>query len=73
MIGLKFTPHFNCSTILCCQNRDIFIINIPTRYRSVHENDQHVQGWNTTSIFFNRKNSKKMKIEKLIKIDLDVR
>ena len=62
--GLKFTRHFNCSTILCCQNRDIFIINIPTRDISVHKNDQHVQGWNTTTIFLIEKNSK---IEKWIK------
>ena len=51
MTGLKFTPHFKYSTVICCQNRDIFIIDITTRDISVHENYQHVQGWNTTTIF----------------------
>ena len=49
-----------------CQNRDIFSVYIPTRARSVHKNDQHVQGWQPTTNFFfeNRKNSKqKLEIE----------
>ena len=52
MTGLKLTPHFKYSTILCCQYRDIFGIDIPTRAISVHKNDQHVQSWNPTTIFF---------------------
>ena len=63
MTVLNLTPHFKCSTILCCQNSDIIILDRPTRNRSVQKNDQHVQGWNPTifSFFFS-------KIEKWIKI-----
>ena len=57
MTGLNLTPHFKYSTILCCQNRDIFIIYIPTRNRPVHKNDQHVQGWNPTTIPFQKLNT----------------
>ena len=68
--GLNLTPHFKFITILCCQNSDIIILDRPTRNISVHENYQHVQGWNTTIIFLrivffkNQKNG--------LKIDLDV-
>ena len=50
--GSNLTPHFKYSTILSCQKRDIVIIYRPTRAISVHENDQHFQGWNSTTIFF---------------------
>ena len=43
----------------CYQNKDIFIIDIPTRSISVHKNDQHVQGWKPTTSF-----SKIAKIQK---------
>ena len=33
------------------QNRDIFIIYRATKDKSVHENGQHVQGWNPVTIF----------------------
>ena len=45
------------STLLCCQNIEIFIIYSATRSRSVHENDQHVQGWNPTTIYFQKLNT----------------
>ena len=45
MIDSRLTPHFKYSTMRCFQNRDIFSIYRPTRSRSLHENDQHVQGW----------------------------
>ena len=51
MAGLNITPNFKNSTILCYQNIDIIILDIPTRSISVNENDQHVQGWNPTIIF----------------------
>ena len=47
-----------------------FSIYRTTIAKLVHKNDQHVQGWNTTTIFFNRN---VFRNEKLIKIDLDVR
>ena len=59
MTGLNFTPHFIYSTIIFFQNRDIFIIDRPTRNELLHENYQHVQGWNPTTIF--------LKITKIIK------
>ena len=59
MTGLNFTPHLQYSTILCCQNRDIFIMDRPTRHELLHKNYQHVQGWNPTTIF--------LKIAKTIK------
>ena len=37
-------------TLLCCQNREIFSIYSATRSTSVHQNDQHVQGWNPTTV-----------------------
>ena len=54
MPGLNLTPHFKYSTILCSQNRDNFIINIPTRNGIVHKNDRHVQGWNPTTIYVSK-------------------
>ena len=44
-------------TLLCCQNRELFSIYRATRYRLVHENDQHVQGWNPTIIYFQKLNT----------------
>ena len=71
--GLKFTPHFKYSTILCCQNRDMFIIDIPNRDRSFHENNQHFQGWNTTTIFWKSQKLKKIwKSKNGLKFYLDV-
>ena len=66
MTDSELTPHFKYGTILCFQNKDIFSIDRPTRYRSVYKNDQHVQGWNPATNFFNnRKNSKEnRKIDK---------
>ena len=52
MTGLNLIPHFKYSTIICCQNSDIIILDRKTRNRSVHKNVQHVQGWNPTIIFF---------------------
>ena len=41
------------SKILFCQVKEAFSIYKPTRARSVHENNQHVQGWNpNTRTFF---------------------
>ena len=51
MTGLNLTPHFKYSTILCCKNINIIILDRPTRNRSVHENYQHVQVCNPTIIF----------------------
>ena len=51
MPDLNLAPHLKYSTILCCQNRDIFGIDRQTRYIPVHKSDQHVQGWNPTNIF----------------------
>ena len=51
MAGFNLTPHFKYSTIQCCQNIDIIILDRPTINRSVHEKDQHVKDWNPTIIF----------------------
>ena len=51
MIELQIQTHFKYITMFCCQNRDIFSIDRPTSARSVHKNDQYVQGWNPTTIF----------------------
>ena len=51
--GLNFTLHFKYIIILCCQNRYVFIVDTPTRDRSVHENYQHVKGWNLNHQFSN--------------------
>ena len=64
MTGLNFTPYFKYSKILCYQNRDIFITDIPTTNRTVHNNDKHVQGWNPTTIRFENRTFKKTIIEK---------
>ena len=32
-------------------NKDIFSIDRANKARSIHENDQRVQGWNPTTIF----------------------
>ena len=40
---LKTYTTLQVNTMICCKNRDIFGIDIPTRAISVHENDQHVQ------------------------------
>ena len=72
MTGLNLTPHFKYSTIPCYQNSDILTLYIPTINISVHENDQHVQGWNPTIIFFNNIYFSFQKPKKWIKIDLDV-
>ena len=50
MTVLNLTPHFKYITTLCCHNSYIIILDRPTRNRSVHKNDQHVQGWNPTII-----------------------
>ena len=71
MTDSKITPHFKYGTILCFQNKDIFSIDRPTRSRSVYKNDQHVQGWNPDTNFSIIAKIQK-KIEKLIKIDIDV-
>ena len=39
------------------KNIDIFIIYRATKARSVHKNDQHVLGWNPTTIFFQKLNT----------------
>ena len=52
MTELNLTPKFKYSTLLCCQIRHILSIYIPTRARSVRENDYPAQGWNPTSVFF---------------------
>ena len=45
--------------MLYCQNIYIFTTDRPAIARSVHENDQYVQGWNPTTNFFeSHKNSK---------------
>ena len=49
MTDLNLTTKFKYRTIICCQIRDIFSIYIPTRARSIYENQQHVQGWNPTN------------------------
>ena len=73
MPGLNLTPHFKYRTIPCCQNRDIYIIEIPTIYISVNENDQPVQGENPTTIFLQKPQKfKNVNRKKRIKIDLDV-
>ena len=73
MTDSPLTPHFKYSTMRCFQNRNMFSIYRPTRAKSVHKNDQHVQGKKPTTIFFeNRKNSKKRKTKKRIKNDIYV-
>ena len=47
----QLSPHLKYSMMLYCQNIDIFSIDIPTKVRSVHENDQYVQSWNPTTNF----------------------
>ena len=64
MTDLNFSPKLKYSTIFCCEIRNIFGIYKSTRSRSVHENHQHVQGWNPTTNFTeNRKNSKYIYIQ----------
>ena len=52
MTDLNLTPRFKYITLICCQVRDIFSIYISTGAISVHENYQHVEGWNPTTLFF---------------------
>ena len=62
MTGLNLIPHFKDNIIIRSHNRDILIIYRQTRSSSVHENYQHVPGWNPTTIYFqNRKNENKIK------------
>ena len=51
MTDSPLTPHFKYITTRYFQNIDIFSIDIPNTAISVHENDQHVQGWNPTTIY----------------------
>ena len=44
MIDLNLSPRFKNSTTLCCKVIEIFFMYRPTRYKSVHDNYQHVQG-----------------------------
>ena len=61
MAGLNFTPHFKYSTIICCQNRYIFIIYRPTRDISVQKMINMFRVGIQPPFFQNHKNSKNRK------------
>ena len=52
---MNLAPEFKSRILISRQKIDIFSIYRPTRAISVHENDQHVQSWNPTTIFWKTK------------------
>ena len=52
MTGLDLKPQFKYSTIICCKDSNIIILDTPIINISVHENDQRVKGLESHHHFY---------------------